>query len=106
MSRKPKTTLISRLHDPSPASCRVNPLGATTDFTQEDMLDGPSCGDAMRPEGGSRSGGNSSRVWGCDACCFSIEFPWLRLLYGVSYFLVQLVPVCGAGVSRYSGIQL
>ena len=36
------------------------------------MLDGPSCGDAMRPEGGSRSGGNSSRVWGCHACCFSI----------------------------------
>ena len=30
----------------------------------------------------------------------------MRLLYGVSYFLVQLVPVCGAGVSRYSGIQL
>ena len=51
MSRKPKTTLISRWHDPTPASCRVNPLGATTDFTQEDMLDGPSCGDAMRPEG-------------------------------------------------------
>ena len=25
-------------------SCRVNPLGATTDFTQEDKLDGPSCG--------------------------------------------------------------
>ena len=74
MSRKPKTTLISRLHDPTPASCRVNPLGATTDFTQEDMLDGPSCGDAMRPEGGSSSGGNSSRVWGCDACCYSIEF--------------------------------
>ena len=49
MSRKPKTTLISRLHDPSPASCRVNPLGATTDFTQGDMLDGA---DAMRPEGG------------------------------------------------------
>ena len=24
------------------------------------MLDGPSCGDAMRPEGGSRSGGNSN----------------------------------------------
>ena len=97
MSRKPKTTqtaLISRLHDPTPASCRVNPLGATTDFTQQDMLDGPSCGDAMRPEGGSRSGGNSSRVWDCDACCFSIEFSWLRLLYGVSYFLVQLVPVC------------
>ena len=38
-------------------------------------------------------------------CWFSIEFPWLRLLYGVSYFLVQLVPVCGASVSRYSGIQ-
>ena len=77
MSRKPKTTLISRLHDPSPASCRVNPLGATTDFTQEDMLDGPSCGDAMRPEGGSRSGGNSSRVWGCDVCCFfhRVSFP-------------------------------
>ena len=72
MSRKPKTTLISRLHDPSPASCRVNPLGATTDFTQEDMLDGPSCGDAMRPEGGSRSEGNSSRVWDCDAFCFPI----------------------------------
>ena len=36
------------------------------------MLDGPSCGDAMRPEGGSRSGGNSSRVWDCDAFCFSI----------------------------------
>ena len=106
MSRKPKTTLISRLHDPSPALCRVNPLGATTDFTQEDMLDGPSCGDAMRPEeGGSRSGGNSSGVWGCDMCWFSTEFPWLRLLYGVSYFLVQLVPVCGAGVLRYSGIQ-
>ena len=35
------------------ASCSsVNPLGATTDFTEEDMLDGPSCGDAMRPEGG------------------------------------------------------
>ena len=50
--RKPKTTLISRLHDPSPAWCRVNPLGATTDFTQEDMLDGPKCGDAMKPEGG------------------------------------------------------
>ena len=32
------------------------------------MLDGPSCGDAMRPEGGSRSGGNSSKVWGCDVC--------------------------------------
>ena len=29
-------------------------------------------GDAMSLEGGSRIGGNSSRVWGCDACCFSI----------------------------------
>ena len=28
------------------------------------MLDGPSCGDAMRPEGGSRNRGNSRRVWG------------------------------------------
>ena len=55
-----------------PIPCFVNPLGATTDFTQEDMLDGPSCGDAMRPEGGSRSGGNSSWVWDCDAYCFSI----------------------------------
>ena len=34
------------------------------------MPDGPNCGDAMRPEGGSRSGGYSSRVWGCDECCF------------------------------------
>ena len=59
-----ETTPISRLHDPSPVLCRVNPLGAPTDFTQKDTRDGPSCGDAMRPEGGSRSGGNSSSVWG------------------------------------------
>ena len=26
----------------------------------------------MRPEGGCGSGGNSSRVWDCDAFCFSI----------------------------------
>ena len=50
--RPPKTTLISRLYDPSPVSCRVNPLWATTDFTQDDMLDGPSCGETMRTEGG------------------------------------------------------
>ena len=53
-----------RLHDSSPVLCRVNPLGATTNFTLEDKLDGPSCGDAMRPEGGSRNRGNSRRVWG------------------------------------------
>ena len=62
--QRPKTTLISRLHDPSPVLCRVNPLGATTDLTQGDMLDGPSCGDAMILERSSHSGGNSSSVWG------------------------------------------
>ena len=44
------------------------------------MLDGSSCGDAMRPEGGSRSGGDSSRVWGCYVC-------WLFSFYG---FLCRL----------------
>ena len=59
------TTLISRLHDPSHVLCRVDPLGATTNFTQKYMLDGPSCGDAIQPEGGSRTEGNSSSsVWG------------------------------------------
>ena len=52
MNRTPKTTVISRLHDPSPASCRVNPLGATTDFTQEDMLDSLGRDDVMKPEEG------------------------------------------------------
>ena len=28
------------------------------------MLDGPSCGDALIPEGGSRRGGNSNSVRG------------------------------------------
>lgn len=31
--------------------CRVNAAGATSDFPQQDKLDYPSCGDAMRPEG-------------------------------------------------------
>ena len=68
------------------------------------MLDGPSCGDAMRPEGGSRSGGNSSRVWDCHAFCFSIVSMVTHTVWSL-IFLVQLVPVCGDGVS-YSGIQL
>ena len=87
--RKPKTTPISRLHDPSPASCRVNLLGATTHFTQEDILDGPSCGDTMRPEGGSRSGGNSSRVWGCYEC-------WLFL------FIVSFADYASRSTARRS----
>ena len=45
------------------------------------MLDGPSCGDAMRPEGGSRSGSNSSRVWGCDKCCFFFNSCLCRLRF-------------------------
>ena len=59
ISRISRTTLISRLHNPSPVWRRVNPLESTTGFTQEHKLDGPSCGDFMRPEWGSRSGGNS-----------------------------------------------
>ena len=63
-SRIPKTTLISRLHDPSPVWCRVNLMGATTDFTQEDVLDGRSCGNAMRPERGAAAAEATAIVFG------------------------------------------
>ena len=102
--RIPKTTLISQLHDPSPVLCRVNPLGATTDFTQENMLDGPSCGDALIPEGGSRRGGNSNSVRGSvfgkvlNEMCMTVSGlilgEWFRCFEYWSVLLTDWIHVC------------
>lgn len=54
-STVPETTLVSRLHAPSPFSAesiRWERQLISPDFTREDKRDGTSCGDTMRPKGG------------------------------------------------------
>ena len=67
--------LMKRAVQPMPTyslDCTIYPLIVWSQscarkdcFIQEDRLECPSCGEAMRPEGGCRSGGTtSSSVWG------------------------------------------
>ena len=85
----------SLLHDRSPVLCWVNPLGPTTDLAQEDTLDGPSCGNAMRPERGGRSGGYSSSVlrncnW--ERFYFNVHYGfWVESGWQVNHFMVWVL---------------
>ncbi|MEP5376035.1 MAG: hypothetical protein ABJQ14_09630 [Hyphomicrobiales bacterium] len=49
---------------PIPCVRRVNAAEATFDFTQEDKLDDPSFGDAMRPDGEEAAAEETAVVFG------------------------------------------